>query len=102
MIYFWILQFQISDSVAALLIRLDVGRLSLESLMEFQLLMLAKAFWCSQLIAVQDSTGYQITLIPEIEARLKSKCDRLVAAFEADETGEVFETCGSARTGLIL
>jgi len=33
-----------------------------------------------------DSTGYQITLIPEIEARLKSKCDRLVAAFEADET----------------
>lgn len=70
--------------------------------MEFQLLMLAEAFRCSQLIAVQDSTGYQITLIPEIEARLKSKCDRLVAAFEADETGEVSETCGSARTGLIL
>lgn len=32
-----------------------------------------------------DSTGYQITLMPEIEARLKAKCDRLVSAFEIDE-----------------
>lgn len=30
MIYFWILHFQLCDSVAALLIRLDVSRLSLE------------------------------------------------------------------------
>uniref|UniRef100_A0A7I4B7A9 Uncharacterized protein n=1 Tax=Physcomitrium patens TaxID=3218 RepID=A0A7I4B7A9_PHYPA len=34
-----------------------------------------------------DNTGYQMTLIPEIEARLKAKCDRLVSAFETDETG---------------
>jgi hypothetical protein len=26
--------------------------------------------------------------MPEIESRLKSKCDRLVAAFETDEAGE--------------
>lgn len=36
----------------------------------------------------QDSTGYQITLLPEIEARLKAKCDRLASAFEIDEAGE--------------
>lgn len=30
-----------------------------------------------------------MTLIPEIEARLKAKCDRLVSAFETDETGEL-------------
>lgn len=26
--------------------------------------------------------------MPEIEARLKAKCDRLVSAFEIDEAGE--------------
>jgi len=34
--------------------------------------------------------------MPEIEARLKAKCDRLVSAFEIDEAGE----CHINRSGI--
>lgn len=44
-----------------------------------------------------DSTGYQITLMPEIESRLKSKCDRLVAAFETDEADSAGTHSSSLR-----
>ncbi|KAH9305598.1 hypothetical protein KI387_010002, partial [Taxus chinensis] len=34
----------------------------------------------------EDGTGYQMSLIHEIEARLKAKCDKLSEAFQMDET----------------
>uniref|UniRef100_A0A0D6QQZ6 AUGMIN subunit 4 n=1 Tax=Araucaria cunninghamii TaxID=56994 RepID=A0A0D6QQZ6_ARACU len=34
----------------------------------------------------EDSTGYQMSLILEIEARLRAKCDKLSEAFQMDET----------------
>lgn len=33
----------------------------------------------------EDSTGYQMSLVLEIEARLKTKCDKLSEAFQMDE-----------------
>ncbi|GLJ10843.1 hypothetical protein SUGI_0136400 [Cryptomeria japonica] len=34
----------------------------------------------------EDGTGYQMSLILEIESRLKAKCDKLSEAFQMDET----------------
>ncbi|KAH9535570.1 hypothetical protein CY35_17G060900 [Sphagnum magellanicum] len=39
----------------------------------------------SRSVLADDNTGYQTTLIPEIEGRLRSKCDKLAAAFEPNE-----------------
>jgi hypothetical protein len=40
------------------------------------------------MVLLQDSTGYQMSLILEIESRLKTKCDKLSEAFQMDEIGK--------------